>query len=120
MQSRSTQHARAITTPTRYLYVYDPRHSPAGLGTRIKVIEALVQEKTLVATSFAPAGLGLKSEKHFVAADSAGELARACAELLANSGRRRTHATAGRAYVVENFDCNRIEESIADFVPSGM
>jgi glycosyltransferase involved in cell wall biosynthesis len=90
-----------------------------GLGTRIKVIEALAQEKALVATSFAPAGLGLESGKHYVAADSACDLARACAELLANPQRRRTLATAGRAYVVEHFDWNRIEESIADLVPSG-
>ena len=89
-----------------------------GLGTRIKVIEALAQQKALVATSFAPEGLGLQAGVHFAAGDTPGEFARVCAELLADPARRAALAAAGREYTLANFDWKRIEESIGELVPA--
>jgi polysaccharide biosynthesis protein PslH len=83
-----------------------------GSGTRIKVLEALAYEKALIATSFAPEGLGLDTGTHFIAADSPSAFARACRDLLADAPRRRTLGAAGREFVARNFDWERIEERI--------
>ena len=87
-----------------------------GSGTRIKVLEALAYGKALVATTFAPQGLGLVDGKHFVAADSAESFARVCTELLDDSTKRKALGEAGRAFVAENFDWDRIEQRIGELV----
>jgi glycosyltransferase involved in cell wall biosynthesis len=97
------------------LVVAPVRH---GSGTRIKVLEALAYQKALVATSFAPEGLGLEPGKHFVSADSASEFAHACAELLVDESRRRALGSAGRDFVARRFDWDHIEETISELADS--
>jgi glycosyltransferase involved in cell wall biosynthesis len=84
-----------------------------GSGTRIKVLEALAYEKALVSTTFAPEGLGLTPDKHYVAADTPAELAQACATMLADSARRHAFGAAGRAFVERHFAWDEIEDAIA-------
>jgi glycosyltransferase involved in cell wall biosynthesis len=84
-----------------------------GSGTRIKVLEALAYEKALVSTTFAPEGLGLAPDKHYVAADTPAELAQACATMLADSARRHALGAAGRAFVERHFAWEEIESTIA-------
>lgn len=84
-----------------------------GSGTRIKVLEALAYGKALVSTTFAPEGLGLAPNKHYLAADTPTELARACARMLADPARRHSLGAAGRAFVQRHFAWVDIENTIA-------
>ncbi len=54
----------------------------AGGGTKLKVLEAWLHRRPLVATSHAARGYGARDGKHLLVADSAADIAAACARLL--------------------------------------
>jgi polysaccharide biosynthesis protein PslH len=82
-------HAAVVLAPLRL-----------GGGMRVKVLEALVRGKALVASTVAIAGLNLRSGEHLVVADSDDEVASAVNDLLNEPDRRRMLGTAARAWAV--------------------
>lgn len=87
-----------------------------GSGTKLKVLEALVHGKALVATSDSARGLGLRPGVDFELADSPGDFAAACVRLLRDPARRRALGEAGRDTVVRRFDWNAIGQRANEIV----
>ncbi|MFG1417582.1 glycosyltransferase [Xanthobacter sp. V0B-10] len=74
-----------------------------GGGTKLKVLEAWLYRRPLVATSHAARGLGAKPGEHLLIADRAEDFARACARLLTEQDLARRLADAGASLVRERF-----------------
>ena len=77
-----------------------------GGGMRVKVVDALVAGKALVATPLAVAGLPLEPGRHAVVVDPAG-LADAVAELLSDRARRIELGTNARQWALANLGWER-------------
>jgi glycosyltransferase involved in cell wall biosynthesis len=97
--------AAVVVTPVRI-----------GGGTRIKILEALGRGRAVVSTTFAAEGLGLRGGVDLEYADTPGEFAARCLELLGDRGRRGALAAAGRATVAAKFDWVSIERELPDLV----
>jgi glycosyltransferase involved in cell wall biosynthesis len=74
-----------------------------GSGTRLKVLEAFAQKVPVVSTTLGAEGLGVEDRVHLLLADTAAELAGACARLLADEALRaqlvdRAHALFRRRF----------------------
>jgi glycosyltransferase involved in cell wall biosynthesis len=87
-----------------------------GSGTKLKVLEALVRGKALVATSHSATGLGLRPGIDFELADDPRAFAEACTRLLRDPERRRQLGAAGRETVVRRFDWNAIGQAANEVV----
>lgn len=87
-----------------------------GSGTKLKVLEALIHGKALIATSHSAKGLGLRPGIDFEMADDPRQFAAACAQLLNDPARRRELGAAGRENVVRRFDWNAIGETASKVV----
>jgi glycosyltransferase involved in cell wall biosynthesis len=74
-----------------------------GGGTRLKVLEALVRNKAVVATTVAMEGLDGRPGADVEVADSPGEFAAACSRLLQDPDARMRLAASGRARVLDQF-----------------
>jgi len=74
----------------------------AGGGTRIKALEAFAHGRPLVATAAAVAGLGLKADEHYLAAETGSEWVAAIEMLLADPALQARLAEAAFAWVAEN------------------
>jgi polysaccharide biosynthesis protein PslH len=79
-----------------------------GAGTRLKVLEALMCGKAVVATSMAIEGLDLRPGIDLEIADTPEAFAQACLALMPDEARRRRLGLAGRARVCELYDWSRI------------
>jgi glycosyltransferase involved in cell wall biosynthesis len=97
--------AAVVVTPVRI-----------GGGTRIKILEALGRGRAVVSTSFGAEGLGLRGGIDLEYADTPGEFAARCVELLRSRERRRALAAAGRASVAAKFDWVSIERGLPELV----
>lgn len=75
-----------------------------GSGIQIKVIEALLTETPLVATSMATRGLELVHGRHALLADTPEDFAAAIDTLLSDPALRARLAAEGRRFVEENHD----------------
>ncbi len=74
-----------------------------GSGTRLKVLEAFAQKVPVVSTTLGAEGLGVEDGVHLLVADTAEELATACARLLGDESLRaglveRAHALFRERY----------------------
>jgi glycosyltransferase involved in cell wall biosynthesis len=78
-----------------------------GAGMRVKVIEALVAGKAVVATPLAVAGLGLEPGRHALVAEPTTAFADAVASLLSDRERRVAVGRAAREWARENLGWNR-------------
>jgi glycosyltransferase involved in cell wall biosynthesis len=87
-----------------------------GSGTKLKVLEALVRGKALVATSHSATGLGLRPGIDFELADEPRQFAAACVRLINDPERRQQLGAAGRESVVRRFDWNAIGQRANDVV----
>jgi glycosyltransferase involved in cell wall biosynthesis len=85
-----------------------------GAGTRLKVLEALMLGKPIVATRMAVEGIDITSGEHYEAADSEADFARICVELMRDATRRQRLAEAGRQRVIELYQWSRIGNLAAD------
>jgi glycosyltransferase involved in cell wall biosynthesis len=74
-----------------------------GSGTKLKVLEALGRGKGLVATSHAVEGLSLRAGRDYLRADTSGEFAAACVELLRDPAKRLELGRSGRERVLTQF-----------------
>ncbi|ULQ56256.1 glycosyltransferase family 4 protein [Flavihumibacter rivuli] len=75
-----------------------------GSGTRLKILEALSFGIPMVATGKGAEGVDYINGKHLKIADAPNEFGQAIAELINDGELRRTLATNGREFVVNNFD----------------
>jgi polysaccharide biosynthesis protein PslH len=91
-----------------------------GGGTRIKILEALGHSRAVVSTQFAAKGLALRAGVDLEFADTPGEIAARCVELLSDESRRIALATAGRETVAARFDWRVIERTLPDLISSAM
>ena len=76
----------------------------SGAGTRIKLIEAAAHGVPIVATSLAAQGLAFAAPKSLWLADSAGGLADAVIEALADPAERGRRAASAAAIVRQSYD----------------
>lgn len=87
-----------------------------GGGTRLKVLEALAAELPVISTAKGVEGLDLRPGEHYVAAESAEDLAAAAVALLGDTGRRAELAAAGHDLVARDYDlavsAARIDEAL--------
>jgi glycosyltransferase involved in cell wall biosynthesis len=79
-----------------------------GGGTRLKVLEALVRGKALVATSIAAEGLDLRPSVDLEIADTPDAFAAACVRLLEDPARRRQLGLSARQRVLERYEWQQI------------
>lgn len=87
-----------------------------GAGTRLKVLEALMLGKAIVATRMAVEGIDITSGEHYEAADSEADFARICVELMRDASRRQRLARAGRQRVIELYQWSHIGDLAAGAV----
>lgn len=81
-----------------------------GAGTRLKVLEALMLGKAVVATSTAIEGIDLHPGVHVEVADTAEAFARTCLALMDDEPRRRRLGEQGRQRVIELYQWTRVGE----------
>jgi len=74
-----------------------------GAGSRLKIPEALVRGKAVVASSIAAEGFGLRPGIDIEIADTPEAFAAACARLLADPAARARLGASGRRHVLEKF-----------------
>jgi glycosyltransferase involved in cell wall biosynthesis len=79
-----------------------------GGGVRIKILEALANERPLVTTSLGAEGLGLTPGTHALFADDEDAFAAAVVRLLEHEDEARRVALAGRGLVEERYAWPRI------------
>jgi glycosyltransferase involved in cell wall biosynthesis len=87
-----------------------------GAGTRLKVLEALMLGKPIVATPMAVEGIDLQPGQHYEVAENERAFARICVELMRDEARRRRLAEAGRQRVIELYQWARIGDLAAEAV----
>jgi len=85
-----------------------------GAGARVKIVEGLAAGVPVVATPMAAEGLGLEPGRNYLAGDSAGDLGRAAAAILADPPRAAALAAAGRAFASEHFSLAAVARSTND------
>jgi glycosyltransferase involved in cell wall biosynthesis len=90
-----------------------------GSGTRLKVLEALMLGKAVVATSIAIEGLDLRPGLDLEIADDPGPFADACVRLLSDGAARRQLGRMGRARVLERYQWKAICPSVARTLAEG-
>jgi hypothetical protein len=83
-----------------------------GSGTQLKVLEALVYAKAVVATSIAIEGLDLRPGLDLEIADAPGPFAEARLRLLADGAARRRLGQTGRARVLERYHWDVIGQAV--------
>jgi polysaccharide biosynthesis protein PslH len=84
-----------------------------GAGTRLKVLEALMLGRAVVATTMAIEGLDLRAGTDLEVADTPEAFARACIALMRDERRRRQLASVGRQRALDLYTWSRIGE-VAD------
>ena len=87
------------------LYVVPLR---VGGGTRLKIFEALAAGKAVLSTRIGAEGLDVEDGRHLALADGPEAFSRAVISLLADPGRRRALAEAGRDMVQARFSWARV------------
>jgi glycosyltransferase involved in cell wall biosynthesis len=85
-----------------------------GGGIRLKVLEALANERPVVGTPAGLEGLALRDGEHVTVAGDAEEVARAVAELLEDPERAARQARAGRARVEEAYSWEAVARRLED------
>jgi glycosyltransferase involved in cell wall biosynthesis len=81
-------------------------------GVRLKIIEALANERPVVTTTIGAEGLGLKPGEHAHFADDAESFARAVSSLLTDESKALRSAQIGREYVENMFAWPRVIERL--------
>lgn len=84
-----------------------------GGGTRLKIYEAMAAGRPLVSTSVGAEGLPLEPNEHYLAADSAPDLAEACIKLLRDPAAAEAMAKRGSEFVRGHFGWARVAEQFA-------
>ena len=91
-----------------------------GGGTRIKILEALAHRRAVVSTTTGAEGIEVRTGKHLLLADSPEDFAKACTQLLKDSGLRSRLSEEGFNLVRDRYQWKRIEGMIGDIVLNGV
>ena len=83
-----------------------------GSGTKIKVVEALMHGRSVVATQHSAYGYELLIGKGLISASGSAEMADACLSLLGAPERRDALAAAGHAIVEANFSFDAVQKTV--------
>ncbi len=83
-----------------------------GGGTRIKILEAMMFEKPVVATTIGAEGLTLQPNEEIVIADEPDTFAQACARLLEDTELRTKIAKSGRAAVLKHYERSMVQKGL--------
>jgi glycosyltransferase involved in cell wall biosynthesis len=86
-----------------------------GGGTRLKIVEAAAMETPVVSTRIGAEGLGLVEGQHFLAGDTAADLARHVVALLGDPARARSLGRAASVHVRERFSWEALGEELVDY-----
>jgi glycosyltransferase involved in cell wall biosynthesis len=81
-----------------------------GGGTRLKIYEAMAAGRPLVSTAVGAEGLPIAPGEHYLAADSAPDLAAACIQLLRDPAAAEAMGRRGAQYVREHFGWAEVAE----------
>jgi len=84
----------------------------SGAGTRIKIIEAAMYGKPIVATRMGAEGLGFRDAHELLLRDDPGSFANACVELLANDSLCERLGSAAHEAAVRHYSRAKIEALI--------
>jgi len=87
-----------------------------GRGIPTKVVEALAAGRAVVLSSWAAGALGGEPGTHYLVADDGPDMARAVASLFADPEQADKLGAAGRAYVREHHDWERLMDRAAGLV----
>jgi len=90
----------------------------SGAGTKIKVLEALMFGKALVASRLAVEGLDLRSGIDYLEADTYHDIQSAALMLLRDEAFRSSIGARGRQRVLERYTWDSIGNDLASLVPS--
>lgn len=92
----------------------------SGGGTQIKVIDALVHERPLVASTFAHAGFAeyLEKEQHLLTAETAAEWIAACSSLLKDAPAAEAMAKRGAERASAEFGPDRMVREVKSTLAS--
>jgi glycosyltransferase involved in cell wall biosynthesis len=89
-------------------------------GVRLKIIEALANERPVVTTTIGAEGLGLRPSEHAHFADDATSFADAVASLLQDENMAARSAQLGRKYVEDTFSWPRVIERLEAVLESAV
>ncbi|MDZ7336504.1 MAG: glycosyltransferase family 4 protein [candidate division KSB1 bacterium] len=84
----------------------------SGSGTKIKILNALAQQKAVVTTSIGAEGIDIIPDQHFMIADSAREFADAIIYLFKNQHRIVELGRNGRKLVEEKYSWQQINRQV--------
>ena len=79
-----------------------------GGGSRLKILEALSMEKTVLSTSIGAEGLNLQDEEHLIIKDTPDSFASAAVDMLANPEKYSALGYQGRKRVLEQYTWDSI------------
>jgi glycosyltransferase involved in cell wall biosynthesis len=83
-----------------------------GVGTRLKILEALGAGLPVVATTIGAEGIEAKDGVDLLIADSADDFADRCVSLLQDAGLRERLAAAGKLLIKEKYDVSTMSEKV--------
>jgi polysaccharide biosynthesis protein PslH len=89
-----------------------------GGGTRIKILEAMAMGKAVVTSKIGIEGIAVENGKEAVIADTPGEYAKACIDLLRNRNRAKEIGLNARNFVCSRFDRQIIEHKTQEYFES--
>jgi glycosyltransferase involved in cell wall biosynthesis len=85
-----------------------------GSGTRLKVLEAFAQRVPVVSTTLGAEGLGVRDGVHLLVADTAEDLAAACARLLSDEALRARLTGAAHRLFAERYTDDVVGARVAE------
>lgn len=86
----------------------------AGLGTRIKIMEAFAYQVPVVSTTIGAEGIAAAPGRELLIADDAAAFAKACVTLLRDNDLRRSVIDAAYRLAVARYDWPIIERQIGE------
>lgn len=97
--------SQVCLTPIRY-----------GGGTRIKILEAFAHRLPVVSTALGCEGLDAVAGEHLLVADTASELAQACARVIGDSALAERLAASGHALYASRYRDDSVREEIQHLI----
>ncbi len=87
----------------------------SGSGMRVKIIEALALERSMVSTSIGAEGIDVENEKHILIANTPQAFAQACIRLIKNQDLQNRLAKEGKSFINKHYDNIQIAENLLRF-----
>ncbi len=91
-----------------------------GSGIRIKILEGMMMQRVIIATSIAAEGIPVSDRKNIIIADSPDEMLEKITELTGNKEKYDSIAKHSRTFVMENFNNLAISKRLSEFYRSNL